>query len=284
MTDAFVSTWWVGDTDTHALKHYTHIHYRDPHVSQDGYASCNTSDIPFINQAHQYNVSVLWGGGLNILGNDTYKANYLQSIGQAVRDCHIDGIEIDYEFQNHVWGIVTPSQSTAYSEFLWKIKQAISPGLVVADIMIWGMAPGNYILGVLPWINASYLNSGKIDYVNTMSYHWNEHGNIWAWEKDIYFLTKIWKYDPQRINLGVPYYTKKQTSWNTLSKHCPNIDPHTNICNDQVFVGKQMNKDIGKLARKHNLRGVFPWCMTYDSYTHNNTLITWLIDGYSHNT
>ena len=115
------------------------------------------------------------------------RENYLNSIGNAVRDCGADGIEIDYEFgdsQYMKWGIISYGESTIYSQFLSELKKSLGQDKIVsADVSVWGIAPGNWILGVLPWINATMLNRGDFDFINTMSYHWSRYGDIWAWKK-----------------------------------------------------------------------------------------------------
>ena len=75
------------------------------------------------------------------------------------------------------------------------------------------------------------LNKGAFDWVNTMSYHWNKAGDIWAWRKDVWFLLDAWKMDPQRVNLGLGYFSKvrgahgalSEPTWAALSSRCPNV-------------------------------------------------------------
>ena len=144
-------------------------------------AFCNKTDYQFQNVldlAHRHNVKVQWGPNVNvgdILWNSSMKykrENYMNSIGTAVHECGVDGIEVDYEFQNgKYWklGIISPKRATHYSHFLADIKKSIGPNkLVSADVSIWGFAPGNYFLGFLPWINATMLNRGDFDFINTI--------------------------------------------------------------------------------------------------------------------
>ena len=132
------------------------------------------------------------------------------------------------------------------------------------------------------------LNEGKIDFINTMSYHWNKNGDIAAWEKDIFFLTKLWKIDPKRVNIGIPYFSMNRTKdmkiynepiWAGLSPKCPNINPNLNICDGITFVGKKMNEKLGILIRENGFGGVFPWAANYDSVQYNNSLVKWLGKG-----
>ena len=41
------------------------------------------------------------------------------------------------------------------------------------------------VFGLNPWINITMLNNGDFDFINTMSYYWDENGSIFRWEKDI---------------------------------------------------------------------------------------------------
>ena len=293
--------WWVGDpTDSFHIENlkwnvYSHIRFGEPVSYSNGTVYCNKSDTTFQNVlqlAHSHNVKVLWAPGIinihDVLWNSsmTYiRDNYMSSIGDAVRECGADGIEVDYEFQDrmtwlNLW-MVTPQESTHYSKFLADIKKSVgSDKIVSADVSIWGMAPGNYLLGILPWINATMLNRGDFDFINTMSYHWNKDGNIWSWKKDAWFIDK-WGIDRNRVNIGIPYFSENRTidlkiynepTWSGLSPDCPNIDPEENECNNIVFVGKRMNYVLGRWIKQEGFGGIFPWAANYDSNIYNASL------------
>jgi hypothetical protein len=301
-----ISSWWVGNTDNPIFPieklnfdAYTHIVHGGALFNKKGIARCNKTDNnfkKFVDLAHKKGVKIMWGGGgipLDFFLWDNKKKymrdNYLKTIGKAVRDCNVDGISIDYEFSTiakEQIGIVTPKQSTIYSHWLKDLKKAIGKDkLVSADISIEGIGKGNWILGVLPWINVTMLNRGDFDYINTMSYHWSSCGSILAWEKDMFFID-LWGIDRKRVNLGLPYFSTKfwqhsgaEPTWNSLSPKCPNIDPLKNTCNGTVFVGKQMNYELGQFIKKNGFRGAFPWAANYDSIQYNNSLIKWLSFG-----
>ena len=276
---------------------YTHVKYGEPMIFQDGTCSCNHTQMDgIVHLAHQHKTKVIWGlGGTVVMkadplyfGEPPLTNQYMKTIGKAMADCGIDGIEVDWESGPSNMGIVTPEMATMYTKFLATLKNATAGREVSADVAVWGLAPGNYILGVLPWVNVTMLNAGAFDYINTMSYHWNREGDVWPWKKDIWFLLKEWKIDPERINLGVPYFSKTrkggklvEPTWNTMAPKCPNISYDSNTCDGVTFVGKGMNYRIGQLIRKHNLGGAFPWeGVSYDSYAYNNTtLATFLVAG-----
>ena len=276
---------------------YTHIHYSTPIVTSNGTASCNSSDY-FLKKltdiAHKNGGKIQWGLGIDnfysaLSNEDIILQNYLNSINKAVTDCNVDGVEIDYEYNDSPltkWGIVTPERSTRYTMFLANLKKKLGPARVVSvDVGIWGFGEGEWILGVLPWINVTMLNNGDFDFINTMSYHWSRFGDIWAWKKDGFFIDS-WGLDPKRVNIGIPYFSeifwKKTFSepiWKTFSVKCPNIDPNENVCNDIVFVGKEMNYKIGKWIKDKGFGGAFPWAMNYDTLEYNNSLVEWLYKG-----
>ena len=52
-----------------------------------------------------------------------------------------------------------------------------------------------------------------------------------------------------------------------------------NTCNGTVFVGKQMNYELGKFIKNNGFRGAFPWAANYDSVEYNNSLVVWLFAG-----
>ena len=303
--------WWVGSTSDPTFPiekfpwdKYTHLRHGQPITVENGTAYCNKTDYAFqriLKKAHRHSVKVQWAPGIQDIHDFLWnpqksylRTNYMKSIGNAVRECGVDGIEIDYEFQDSKymnWGVVTPKESTHYSLFLADLKKNIGPHKVVsADVSIWGFAEGNYLLGILPWINATILNSGGFDFINTMSYHWNRNGNIWSWEKDGWFIDQ-WGIDRERVNIGIPYFSKNWSKgklvgepiWKTLALLCPNIAPEKNICNNITFVGKEMNKKLGSWVRKKGFGGVFPWAANYDTLQLNNSLISWLMAGLTRN-
>lgn len=290
--------WYVSDKETKDpnfkpsdinFNIYTHIKSGTPIVTSNGVALCDKTDI--ITQqisriAHKYDVKVQWGLGFDYNPtnpNKTFEDNYLNSIGNATKECNIDGIEVDYEWHNNNWGklgFIPHYLSTRYSIFLKNIKEAIGKNKVVsADVT--GM--GIYLLGINPWINVTMLNQGDFDFINTMSYYWNKEGEIYRWRYDMHVFKHIWKMDPKRVHIGIPYFSKNKTinepSWKILSNKCPNIDPSLNICDNVLFVGKEMNMRIGELIKKNGFGGAFPWAANYDSIQNNNSLIYWLYKG-----
>ena len=305
-----VTSWWVGEMNNPDFQleqlnwdTYTHIHYGSPLFDMKGRTSCNKTDYNFkklVDMAHENNVKVMCGGGGMPLDDFLWnhkksymRKNYLKTIGKAVRECNVDGISVDYEFAKiakEQIGIVTPKQSTHYSYWLKDLKKALGKDKIVsADISIEGIGKGNWILGVLPWVNATMLNRGDFDYINTMSYHWSSCGSILAWEKDMFFID-LWGIDRNRVNLGLPYFSTKfwqhsgsEPIWRTLSPKCPDINPLQNTCNGTVFVGKDMNYRIGKFIKDNGFRGAFPWAANYDSVQYNNSLIQWLRKGLNEN-
>ena len=269
---------------------YTHIRYGGPVVTKAGYASCNHTEMDaFVEEAHAHNVSVLWAPNIaaDFVRDHSIPRAYFHTIGAAVKECNIDGIEVDYEFSDAPLGVVSHEASNAYSHFLATLQRTIQKP-VGACVSLPGLAPGNWLLGWLPWVNATMLNRGDIAWVSTMSYHWNPEGDIFAWKKDVWVLLDVWGIHPERINLGVPLFSKEwregklvgEPSWASLSTHCPNVDPSVNVCNATVFVGKNMMTLIGELARRRHLGGLFPWELSYDSYEANNTLVPFLLKGF----
>ena len=271
---------------------YTHLRVHGP-MMIGNQAFCNHTQMDgIVDMARKHNVSVLWDQGINasyIVQKETPE-EYWDTIGKAVQDCNIDGIEVDLETLPDSIGLVSPRQANKYSLWLSKLRKTIQKP-VGCDISLPGIGLGNWILGWLPWINVTMLNKGEFDWVSTMSYHWNKNNNIFAWEKDVWVLKNVWKIDPQRINLGIGYFSKRwgkdpfrlmeEPTWQSLSSKCPNVSLNQTICDDVLFVSKKMNYDLGKLIRKEKIGGMFPWMIDYDSYQNNNTLSKYLIEGYN---
>ena len=187
------SSWYVGKYNPKLFPVnwdiYTHIHNGDPLVDKNGFAICDPYAVRI---PKKKGGKILWGlGELDInsilwKNNRKLRDNYLKSIRKAMIECDIDGIEVDYEFNDRIGfnGIVYHNDSTTYSRFLADLKKAVGPNkIVAADVSIWGIGSGEWLLGFFPWINVTMLNNGDFDYINTMSYHWSKYGNLWAWEK-----------------------------------------------------------------------------------------------------
>ena len=61
-------------------------------------------------------------------------------------------------------------QASRFTELLAEIKQTFpQPFLISADVGVHGYTQGSYPLLVEPWVNVTMLNTGDIDFVNTMS-------------------------------------------------------------------------------------------------------------------
>ena len=180
---------------------------------------------------------------------------------------------------NKCMGIIPPHMSTKYSLFLTELKRRLGPNkLVGADISLWGLGKGEYILAFWPWINATILNQGGFDYINTMSYHWSRFGSLWAWKKDGFFIDQ-WGIDKKRVRIGLPYYSSSMWKKKRCLQSCPNITYNQTICNGKVFVSQKMNYELGRWILKEGFGGAFPWAADYDL---NYNLIPWLVKGLGH--
>lgn len=282
---------------------YTHIVTGKPILYENGTLECNKEDYQtqlIQNLAKENNVTVQWRAPLPkqniILEWENYPSiryNYMNSLGKALQECGIDGVEFDYEWEDRTLGkigIVTSYMSDRYTDFLQDVKKVVGPDkLVSADIGTWGCCCQGcgYPLGFLPWVNVSRFNAGEFDFVNVMSYHNQYFENIGYWEEDYNYLKNIWGFNLSRVNLGIAYFSLNTTLnkinneplWSDLSKKCPNIDPDKNICEGLPFTGKRLNYEIGAFAKNHGFGGLFPWTINYDSFENNNTLIDWAFNG-----
>ncbi len=297
--------WYVGNNamppQSFPFSIYTHAVVGSPLVSENGTATCNTSDTTlkqFVELAKKYQPKrkIIWRDGIPpdniwpILSNASwakYKDAYLKSIGQAVKDCGVDGIEFDYECPNTPLGragIVSREEATNFTELMVLVKASIgSDKQIGCDMGVWGVTRGSYPVMFEPWVNVSMVKAGAIDYINTMSYHYPAFpGEIFPWEKDGFILTKIWGLPKDKINIGLPYFFhngSKEPLWSDLSPLCPDIDPKAIRCAGILVISKEDNFLIGEYIRKNGFRGAFPWAADYDSLEFNNTLAEWLFRG-----
>jgi len=130
-------------------KTFTHVRFGGPLISSNGTATCNHTQMDLITQkAHAHNVSILWADNVNHSHLLDTPDTYWNSIGNAVKECKVDGITVDYEHTGP-FGIVTEQHSTMYSHWLSKLRKTIQKP-VGADISLPGLAAGNWMLGWLP--------------------------------------------------------------------------------------------------------------------------------------
>jgi hypothetical protein len=279
--------------------YYTHIVVGNPHVDASGMASCNRTDstLKFVALGKQHNTKIVWRAGIPsrdvwmLLENATwmeYKMNYLHSIGQAVADCGVDGIEFDYECpptsEGHA-GIVTDWEATQFTLFLADVKQAMGGDKQIScDMGVWGVTRGSYPLMFRPWLNVSMVAAGAIDYINTMSYHYpGLVDEVFPWEKDAFILHDLWGFPKDRINIGLPYFfhngSWQEPLWSNLSVLCPNIAPNATHCEGVHIISKDDNYLVGQFIKSSGFRGAFPWAANFDSLEFNNTLVDWLYRG-----
>lgn len=280
---------------------YTHVVFGAPIVSATGVAKCNTSDdyfAKFIALGNKSKTKIVWRSALSAeavwqisLLNSSwlqYRTNYLNTIGQAVKDCGVIGIEFDYECPPTTlgsWGIVSNAEATAFTKFLADVKSAMgAPHEISMDMGVWGVTKGSYPLMFKPWINVSMVAAGAVDYINTMSYHYPYfEDEVFPWEKDAFILHNMWGIPKEKINLGLPYFfhngTGKEPLWRQLSPLCPNLDPAENHCAGVHIISKMDNFLVGQYIKKSGFRGAFPWAANYDSLEYNNTMVEWLYRG-----
>jgi hypothetical protein len=295
--------WFVKDADTRMnytnvpYKYYTDIVTSCPVILDNGTAVCNKSDTylkNFVSEAHKNNVSFVWRDGMtaqnlrNVIFNSSwlqYRNNYINSINKAMQDCDIDGLETDFEFEI---GFCTHNQAVVYTEFLRSIKLKLPPNKTVGACMgVYGMSEGSFPLMTTPWLDPDMVNNGAIDYINMMSYHWPNSGDITPWDYDIYYYVEKWGFNPAMLNLGVPYFNLNgslsrggnEPLWRDLSDKCPNMDPTLSFCDGITVVNKEQNYQIGYSAKCSGFRGVFPWAANFDSLQHDNLLVSWLYAG-----
>jgi len=267
-----------------------------PIVLHNGTAICNTSDLflqQFVQRAKAYGKKIIWRDGMlannlkNVIFNNSwnvFRNNYLTSINNAVSQCGVSGIEFDFEPED---GIMSVNEVNTYSAFLVAMKQALGPTKEIgACVGVYGLTEGSFPLMERSWIDAAMVNSGGIDYLNLMSYHWPILNDIEPWIQDAFMYTKIWGFNSSKINIGIPYFNLNGTFgqyneplWCNLSDDCPNINPSQNVCNDITIVSKQQNYNIGQFVREYNFRGIFPWSSNYDSQSNNNSMISWAYAG-----
>jgi hypothetical protein len=269
-------------------------------VGFDGMASCNTSDSTHtfvaLRKLKQNKTKIVWRSGIppgemwQALQNESrpYTKNYLASIGKAVADCEVDGIEFDYECPPTSLGragIVTDLEATQFTQFMADVKVAMGQDKQIScDMGVWGVTRGSYPLMFKPWVNVSMVKAGAIDYINTMSYHYPVFGSeLFPWEKDAFILHNLWQIPKDRINIGVPYFfhngSYEEPLWSQLSPLCKNIDPNANECAGIRIISKNVNYLLGRYIKAQGFRGAFPWAANFDSLDFNNSLSAWMYRG-----
>ena len=114
-------------------------------------------------------------------GEVAYRAQYLKTIGAAVAECQLDGLEFDWEPLNLCSAdypkncTITPEHAHEFTVLLAEIKVAMGPGkLVSEDVGVWGLTQGSYPLKTTPWVNVTMLNRGDVSkHIQTL--------HSWCW-------------------------------------------------------------------------------------------------------
>ena len=276
---------------------YTHIRFGEVGVFPNGTNYCNKDAIPLyeevMERAQKSNTKILTGPNISIYPLMTnaswgdYLNNYLDSINTTLNNCNFDGISIDYEFGSTFFeklGIVTEKETIEYSSFLATLKKSMNDRLISADIGVWGFQHGDYPLLIRPWVTKEVLNSGAVDWVDTMSYHYSKSGSILQWKKDIFWLHNLWGIDKSRINLGIGLFSHRGNSEPTnhaICKMCPNITANDTICENITFVSTNMAQQIGSYVAENKIGGVFPWASNYDCFIPELRLSRAIYRGFS---
>ena len=278
-SDAAVSPevvgWWVGDIDDASLAKLERLQWDvytivrpqfGPTVAADGSCSCNltANQAKLISMVHSRGLKVQGSPALDVRtvlpvavgghGQMAFRAQYMKTIGAAVAECQLDGLEFDWEPLNDCSAAypdnctISAEHAHEFTVLMAEIKTAMGPGkLMSEDVGVWGLTQGSYPLKTTPWVNVTMLNRGDIDFINTMSYHHPRDGGILPWIHDAHWFDQH-GFDRSRVNLGVPYYSFNFTnnsrpflsgekvvgepSWESLSQLCPNVDYGQSICKD----------------------------------------------------
>ena len=264
----------VGPADLD-LRVYTHVVYGSPSVAGDGTVTCTT---PFAgggdlvgetlrNRTTAHGAKMMWAltDGIGaIVGNASRSAAFIASARAALVRCGSDGMEFDYE------GPGSNTEADQYTDFLVSLKKAVgSEHCVSADIAVWT---------AFPWVNPLRPGYATLDFLNVMTYFFSATGSISQYQ-DAGQTLLGWGFPLASLNLGVPYYTSKQSAWGGISGSCPDADAQLNNCSGALFVGKEMNRRIGQYTQRAKFGGVFPWQANYDTAHQNNSLVPWLAKG-----
>jgi len=124
----------------------THIVTGFPNQLSNGTVLCNKNDTTtqeIVQRAHANNTKVQWRFTMpnftdymfNNQAKDI-KTNYFNSINEAMDNCNIDGVELDFEWVDTPYhlGLIPPKAANTYTEFLLDLKNTLNNKIVSADI------------------------------------------------------------------------------------------------------------------------------------------------------
>ena len=182
--------WWVGEIDDASLARLENLEWDvytivrpqfGPTVAADGSCACNltANQAKLISMVHSKGLKVQGSPALDVRtvlpvavggkGEVAYRAQYLKTIGAAVAECQLDGLEFDWEPLNLCSAdypkncTITPEHAHEFTVLLAEIKVAMGPGkLVSEDVGVWGLTQGSYPLKTTPWVNVTMLNRGDV--------------------------------------------------------------------------------------------------------------------------
>lgn len=234
-----------------------------------------------VNLAHNYGVRVVlaiggWGGGgfSEAAANEQTRASFVQSVMRTIRDNHLDGIDIDWEYPTStVAGIAASPEDrdnlTLLAQELRTAMDSVNPDLILSI----AVAGGAYAVG--SFYDVRKLND-YIDYFNIMSYDLVDYtGGLTSHHTNLYYSSNangsadaaIRAYiaggaDPMKVMLGIAFYG------------------HIGKVTEQTSNGMR--------ARNEGLSGAVSYTKIYNDYLTNPAFVRyydeaaqapWLFDG-----
>lgn len=239
----------------------THINYAFASVRTDGTLDTATSMLQDVTtRAHAAGVKVLIsvGGGdadINAVMKDTnLRANVIANVEQLVSTYHLDGVDID-------WEGFDSSCTSAYTALMKTLSMDLhAQGKIVTTALDTGTWFG---------MNVASAAFAYIDQLNIMAYDGdNPHSPYQLAVNGIDY----WAgrgYPKQQMNIGVPFYGRLDSNWNTEISYKALIAKSSSAANLDDYAGYNYN-GMATIAKKTKLAmsqtgGIMIWDINQDT-------------------
>jgi len=265
------TTSWSGSVDTIQYGKVTHLNYSFLLPNSDG--SVQAIDNPsklqsLVSTSHGNGVKVLisvggWMNGdpspfVNLSGNGTARANFVNNLVNFVNQYGLDGVDID-------WEVPTSDTSTLYGTLMSDLARAMhSRGkLLTSAVTASGGGadpiPGS-IFNLVDWLNIMDYDQNNFDHstyasaVTALDY-WNGRG-----------------LPPSKAVLGVPFYSHPG-SYTYAQLLSMGASPNSDTWNGQGYNGIPTIQSKTNLCFDRGAGGIMMWELAQDT-TDSNSLLS----------
>lgn len=259
----YLPAWGMAGYSLLRLKPATDVLYFSIQPRSDGtlnLSDISLADIPRLVRAkakYGFRLELCCGGWERSAGfypmarNDTRRARFVEAAYAFCQSNGFDGIDLDWEHPQN------QAEANAYGKLIHQLQTKFSSsGMIVTA-------------AIADWEPMSAEGISHLDRVHLMSYdHDGKHSTLEDAESDVQALLDE-GFEPHRIILGVPFYGRSLSNWNTEKSYADIVaefhpTASQNEAGGYYFNGRGMMRDKAALVTEDGLGGMMAWEATQD--------------------